>query len=57
MRHRNMAVVTGATLGLAVSLLLAGFARALPANPDTSGYHIIKKIVTEIGRASCWERV
>ncbi len=55
MRHRNMAVITGATLGLAVSLLLAGFARALPASPDSSGYHIIKKIVT--GGTEGWDYI
>ncbi len=55
MRNRKMAVITGATLGLAVSLLLAGFARALPANPDSSGYHIVKKIVT--GGTEGWDYI
>ncbi len=55
MRHRKMAVITGAILGLAVSLLVAGFARALPANPDTSGYHIIKKIT--IGGTEGWDYI
>ena len=55
MRHRNMAVITGATLGLAVLLLLAGFARALPANPDSSGYHIVKKITT--GGTEGWDYI
>src|ERR1700691_3562579 len=55
MRHRNVAVITGATLGLAASLLLAGFARALPAKPETSGYHIIKKIT--IGGTEGWDYI
>ena len=55
MRHRNKAVITGATLGLAVSLLLAGFARAIPPAPDTSGYHIVKKIVT--GGTEGWDYI
>src|SRR5258708_40002790 len=55
MRNRKMAVITGATLGLAVSLLLAGFARALPANPDSSCYHIVKKIVT--GGTEGWDYI
>src|ERR1700674_3200351 len=55
MRHRNMAVITGATLGLAVSLLLAGFARAVPPAPDGSGYHIVKKIVT--GGTEGWDYI
>src|SRR5579864_6995010 len=55
MRHRNMAVITGATLALAVSLLFAGFARALPANPDSSGYHIVKKITT--GGTEGWDYI
>ena len=55
MRNRNMAVITGVTLGLAVSLLLAGFARALPANPDSSGYHIVKKITT--GGTEGWDYI
>jgi DNA-binding beta-propeller fold protein YncE len=55
MRHRNMAVITGATLGLAVSLLFAGFARALPASPDSSGYHIVKKITT--GGTEGWDYI
>ena len=55
MRHRNMAVITGATLGFAVSLLFAGFARALPASPDSSGYHIVKKITT--GGTEGWDYI
>src|ERR1700693_659834 len=55
MRNRNMAVITGATLGLAVSLLFAGFARALPASPDSSGYHIVKKITT--GGTEGWDYI
>jgi DNA-binding beta-propeller fold protein YncE len=44
MRRRKIAVVTGVTLSLAVTFLLAEFARALPASPDPSGYHILKTI-------------
>jgi DNA-binding beta-propeller fold protein YncE len=55
MRHRNWVVITGATLGLAASLLLAGFARALPAKPESSGYHIVNKIVT--GGTEGWDYI
>src|ERR1700730_15727585 len=55
MHNRKMAVITGVTLGLAVSLLFAGFARALPANPDSSGYHIVKKITT--GGTEGWDYI
>lgn len=55
MRHKSQAVITGATLGLAVSFLLAGFARAVPAAPDASGYHIVKKIVT--GGTEGWDYI
>ena len=44
MRDRKMALITVITLCFAVSLFFAGFVRALPATPDSSGYHIIKKI-------------
>jgi DNA-binding beta-propeller fold protein YncE len=50
-----MAITSGATLALAVSLLFAGFARALPANPDSSGYHIVKKITT--GGTEGWDYI
>ncbi len=55
MRCKNKSIITGATLGLAVSLLLAGFAHALPARPDGSGYHIVKKIT--IGGTEGWDYV
>lgn len=55
MRYKNRAVITGATLGLAASLLLAGFAGAVPASPDSSGYHIVKKIVT--GGTEGWDYI
>ncbi len=55
MRYRNFAFITFAALGLAVSLLFAGFARALPATPDSSGYHIIKKITT--GGTEGWDYI
>jgi len=44
MRRRKIAVITGVTLSLAVTFLLAEFARALPASPGPSGYHILKTI-------------
>jgi DNA-binding beta-propeller fold protein YncE len=55
MRHRNQVVITAATLAVAVSLLLAGFARAVPPFPDASGYHIVKKIVT--GGTEGWDYI
>jgi DNA-binding beta-propeller fold protein YncE len=55
MRHRNKVFITGATLSLAVSLLLAGFARAIPPAPDAPGYHIVKKIVT--GGTEGWDYI
>jgi len=55
MRHKNQAVITGATLALAISLLLAGFARAIPPAPEGSGYHIVKKIVT--GGTEGWDYI
>ena len=53
MRNRNNVVITGVTLGLAVSLLLAGFARAIPPAPGPSGYHIVKRIA--IGGTEGWD--
>jgi DNA-binding beta-propeller fold protein YncE len=55
MRNRRFAFITVAALGLAVSLLFAGFARALPATPDSSGYHIVKKITT--GGTEGWDYI
>lgn len=55
MRHKSQAVISGVTLGFAVSILLAGFARAVPAAPDASGYHIVKKIVT--GGTEGWDYI
>jgi DNA-binding beta-propeller fold protein YncE len=55
MRYRNWAVVAGTTLGLGISLLAAGFARALPAQPENSGYHVVKKIVT--GGTTGWDYI
>jgi DNA-binding beta-propeller fold protein YncE len=55
MRHKNQVVITGATLALAISLLLAGFARAIPPAPEGSGYHIVKKIVT--GGTEGWDYI
>jgi DNA-binding beta-propeller fold protein YncE len=56
MRSVTLKVITGVAPGAIFSLLLfAGFARALPAAPDTSGYHIIKKIVT--GGTEGWDYI
>src|SRR5215469_9247483 len=56
MRNTIAKVTTGVALSAAFSLLLvAVFARALPAAPDTSGYHIIKKIVT--GGTEGWDYI
>jgi DNA-binding beta-propeller fold protein YncE len=55
MRHRYAAIITGATLGLAVSVLLAEFARAVPPAAQASGYHIVKKIVT--GGTEGWDYI
>jgi len=55
MRHKNIMGIVGTTLGLAASPLLAGFARALPASPQSSGYHIVNKIVT--GGTEGWDYI
>jgi DNA-binding beta-propeller fold protein YncE len=56
MRSISGKIITGVALGVAFSLLLlAGFARALPAAPDASGYHIVKKIVT--GGTEGWDYI
>jgi len=55
MRHGKFALISVAALGVAVSLLLAGFVKALPAAPDSSGYHIIKKITT--GGTEGWDYI
>jgi DNA-binding beta-propeller fold protein YncE len=55
MRNRNMKLITGAALCLALTVLFAGFVRALPANPDSSGYHIVKKITT--GGTEGWDYI
>ena len=44
MRQKQIAVITAASMGLAVCVLLAGFGWATPALPGTSGYHILKTI-------------
>ena len=44
MRHKNLALLAGASFCIAVAILAAGLARPLPAAPESSGYHIIKKI-------------
>jgi DNA-binding beta-propeller fold protein YncE len=56
MRSKRSSILMGLFLGVAFSLLLlAGFARALPASPDSSGYHIVKKIVT--GGTEGWDYI
>ncbi len=55
MRHKKIVMIAGSMLGLAVSLLGAGFARALPADPQSSGYHIVNKIVT--GGTEGWDYI
>ena len=55
MHHTKLAFIACATLGLAIALLVAGSVRALPAGPDTSGYHIIKKITT--GGTEGWDYI
>jgi DNA-binding beta-propeller fold protein YncE len=55
MRTKNMAAHAGAIVGLAASLLLAGLALAVPASPQSSGYHIVKKIVT--GGTEGWDYI
>ncbi len=44
MRQKQIAVITAASMGLAVCVLLAGFGWATPALPGPSGYHILKTI-------------
>ena len=55
MPRRKIGFISLAAPGLAVSLLFAGFARALPPTPDSSGYHIIKKITT--GGTEGWDYI
>ncbi len=44
MRRRQIPVITAASMGLVVCVLLAGFGRPIPALPGPSGYHILKTI-------------
>jgi DNA-binding beta-propeller fold protein YncE len=53
MCHKNIAVITAASLCLVVALLLGGFARAIPAAPGSSGYHVVKRI--SIGGTEGWD--
>lgn len=56
MRCKTSTIIMGLSLGLAFSLLLVvGFARPLPAAPDSSGYHIVKRIVT--GGTEGWDYI
>jgi DNA-binding beta-propeller fold protein YncE len=56
MRNKRSTILMGLFLGALFSLfLLAGFARALPAAADSSGYHIIKKITT--GGTEGWDYI
>ena len=56
MRRRIVPLLGAVSVGVAFFLLLmAGFARPLPAAPDASGYHIIKKIMT--GGTEGWDYI
>jgi DNA-binding beta-propeller fold protein YncE len=55
MRCRYIAVVAAAIVGVAVSLIPSGSSRAVPATPDSSGYHIVKKIT--IGGTEGWDYI
>ena len=55
MRHRIPALITATLLGVAIAFAFGAFAPALPANPDNSGYHIIKKITT--GGTEGWDYI
>jgi len=55
MRTKNIPAHAGAIAGLAASFLIAGFAFALPQSPQSSGYHIVKKIVT--GGTEGWDYI
>jgi len=55
-RYRNIAVLTSFSLAVAFALLLfAGLAPVLSAAPDSSGYHIVKKITT--GGTEGWDYI
>lgn len=51
MRHQRTVVIAAAILGLAATLFLADFAKAVP--PGTSGYHVVKTL--PIGGAGGWD--
>jgi len=53
MRRKKIAFITAASLTLAVSFLVGGFARAVPGAPGASGYKILKKIA--IGGTEGWD--
>ena len=53
MRRKKIAFITAASLTLAVSFLVGGFARAIPGVPGASGYRILKKIA--IGGTEGWD--
>src|SRR5437879_10154110 len=44
MRPKQIAVLTAASIGLVVCVLLAGFSWAILASPGPSGYHILNTI-------------
>jgi len=55
MSHKHIAVNAAGSLGLAVALLLAGLALAIPATPGPSGYHVLKTI--PVGGTEGWDYV
>src|SRR5713101_1189436 len=55
MHDRDIVATTGACLGLAVVLVLAGFPPAISAAAGSSGYHILKTIT--VGGTEGWDYV
>src|SRR5713101_3044094 len=55
MHDRDIVATTGACLGLAVVLVLAGFPGAVTAAAGSSGYHILKTI--PVGGTEGWDYV
>jgi len=55
MRSKVLAAITASTAGLALCFLLVGYPETLSASPDSSGYHIIKKITT--GGTEGWDYI
>ena len=55
MHRKKLTFIACVTMGLAIAFFAAASVRALPAGPDTSGYHIIKKITT--GGTEGWDYI